>query len=128
MPYLRNPQKISGRFSLKSVHVSVSVFSVNSKNLNVGCTARFREIKQEKLVFVTSSKKTIAHTCFSENSGSNTCALQLVSACCLRVKAFGAKSQLCKGFMDWQPLDNTFVSVFKPNNNLATACRISSAH
>ena len=96
------------------------MFSVNSKNLTVGCTARFREIKREKLVFATSGEKTIAHACFRENPGSSARALQLVSACYLRVQAFGAKSQLCKDFMDRKPLDNTFVSVFKPKHNLAT--------
>ena len=70
------------------------MFSVNSKNLSVGCTARFREIKREKLVFATSGEKTIVHACFRENPGSSMRALQLVSACCLRVQAFGTKSQL----------------------------------
>ena len=44
LPYLKIPKKISDRFSLKNVHVSVLVFPVNSKNLNIGCTARFGEI------------------------------------------------------------------------------------
>ena len=95
------------------------MFSVNSKNLSVGCTARFREIKGEKLVFATFGEKTIAHACFRENPGSSARVLQLVSACCLRVQAFGAKSQLCKGFTDRKPFDNTFLSVFKPKHNLA---------
>ena len=96
------------------------MFSVNSKNLSVGCTARFRRLKQEKLVFATSGDKTIAHACFRENPGSSACAFQLVGACCFRVQAFGAKSHLCKDFMDRKLLDNTFFSVFKPKHNLAT--------
>ena len=115
LPCLRIPQKISDRFSLKNVHVSVLVFSVNKRNLNVGCTASFREIKREKLVFATSGEKTIVHACFRENPGSGARALQLVSACFLRVQAFGAKSRLCKGFTDRQPLDNTFFQVSNPN-------------
>ena len=57
------PKKISDRFSLKNVHVSVLVFSVNSKNLNIGCTARFGEIKREKMIIATYGEKTIAHAC-----------------------------------------------------------------
>ena len=116
---MRIPQNISDRCSLKNAHVSVLVFFVNNKNLNVGCTASFREIKREKLVFATSGEKTIAHACFRENPGSSARALQLVSACFLHVQAFGAKSRLCKGFTDRQPLDNTFFSDFKPKHNLA---------
>ena len=63
LPYLKIPRKISDRFSLKNVHVSVLVFSVNSKNLNIGFTARFGEIKREKIVFATYGEKTIAHAC-----------------------------------------------------------------
>ena len=63
LPYLKIPKKISDRFSLKNVHVSVLVFSVNSKNLNIGCTARFGEIKREKTVIATYGKKTIAYAC-----------------------------------------------------------------
>ena len=48
LPYLKIPKKVSDRFSLKNVYVSVLVFSVNRKNLNIGCPARFGEIKQEK--------------------------------------------------------------------------------
>ena len=63
MPYLKIPKNISDRFSLKKVRVSVLVFSVNSKNLNIGCTARFGDIKQEKIVIATSGENTIAHAC-----------------------------------------------------------------
>ena len=72
LPYLKIPKKISDRFSLKNVYVYVLVFSVNSKNLNIGCTARFGEIKQEKIVIATSGEETIAHACsglFWENPG-----------------------------------------------------------
>ena len=55
LPYLKIPKKSSDRFSLKNVYVSVLVLSVNSKNLNIGCTARFGEIKQEKIVIATSA-------------------------------------------------------------------------
>ena len=79
MPYLKIPKKISDRFSLKNVSVSVLVFSVNSKNLNIGCTARFGEIKQEKIVIATSGEKTIAHACSGKTPGSSARALQLVS-------------------------------------------------
>ena len=54
-------------------------------------TARFREIKPEKFVSATSVRK---HACFRENPGSSARTLPLASACCLRVQAFGAKSQL----------------------------------
>ena len=123
MPYLKIPKKISDRFSLKNVYVSVLVFSVNSKNLNIGCTARFGEIKQEKIVIATSGEKTIAHACSGKTLGSSPRALQLVSTCCLRVQTFGTKSQLCKAFKavrERQPLDNTFLLVIKPKHNLAT--------
>ena len=63
LPYLKIPKKNSDRFSLKNVHVSVLVFSVNSKNLNIGCTARFGEIKREKIIIATYGEKTIAHAC-----------------------------------------------------------------
>ena len=63
----------------KNVYVSVLVFSVNSKNLNIGCTARFGEINQEKTVFATSGEKTIAHACSGKTPGSSARALQLVS-------------------------------------------------
>ena len=106
--------------NVKNAHVSVLVFSVNSKNLSVGCTARFREIKREKLVFATSGEKTIAHAYFRENPGTIARALQLVSVCYLLVQAFVDKSQLCKGFTDRKPSDNRFFSVFKPKHNLAT--------
>ena len=100
------------------------MFSVNSKNLNVGCTARFGEIKREKIITATSSEKTIVHACFQENQHCSAWALQLVSACCLCVHAFDAKSQLCKGFKavkNQQPLDMfVFFSIFKPKHNLAT--------
>ena len=56
-------KKNSDRFSLKNVHVSVLVFSINSKNLNIGCTARFGEIEREKVVIATSGETTIAHAC-----------------------------------------------------------------
>ena len=69
MPYLKIPKKISDRFSFKNVYVSVLVFSVNSKNLNIGCTARFGEIKQEKIVIATSGEKTIAHSCSGKTPG-----------------------------------------------------------
>ena len=39
------------------------MFSVNSKNLNMGCSARFGEIRREKIVITTSGEKTIAHAC-----------------------------------------------------------------
>ena len=124
MPYLKIPKKISDRFSLKNVYVSVLVFSVKSKNLNIGCTARFGEIKQEKIVIATSGEKTIAHACSGKTPGSSARALQLVSTCCLRVQTFGTKSQLCKAFKavrERQPLDNTFLFlVIKPKHNLAT--------
>ena len=69
------------------------------------------------------------HACFRENPGSSARALQLVSACCLRVQAFGANSQLCKDFMDRKPLDNTFFfSVFKPKHNLATVRTLLILH
>ena len=71
LPYLKIPKKISDRFSLKNVYVSVLVFSVNSKNLNIGCTARFGEIKQEKIVIATSGEKTIAHACSGKTPGSS---------------------------------------------------------
>ena len=71
MPYLKIPKKISDRFSLKNVYVSVLVFSVNSKNLNIGCTARFGEIKEEKIVIATSGEKTIAHACSGKTPGSS---------------------------------------------------------
>ena len=122
LPYLKIPKKISDRFSLKNVYVSVLVFSVNSKNLNIGCTARFGEIKQEKIVIATSGEKTIAHACSGKTPGSSVRALQLVSTCCLRVQTFGTKSQLCKAFKavrERQPLDNTFFLVIKPKHNLA---------
>ena len=61
--YLKISKKISDRFSLKNVHVSVLVFSVYSKNLNIGYTARFGEIKREKIVIATYGEKTIAHAC-----------------------------------------------------------------
>ena len=93
MPNLKIPKKISDRFSLKNVHVSVLVFSVNSKNLNIGCTARFGEIKREKIIIATYGEKTIAHAC-SGKTRVPARALQLVSACCRRVQTFGAKSQL----------------------------------
>ena len=71
LPYLKIPKKISDRFSLKNVYVSVLVFSVKSKNLNIGCTARFGEIKQEKIVIATSGEKTIAHVCSGKTPGSS---------------------------------------------------------
>ena len=71
MPYLKIPKKVSDRFSLKNVYVSVLVFSVNRKNLNIGCPARFGEIKQEKVVIATSGEKTIAHACSGKTSGSS---------------------------------------------------------
>ena len=71
MPYLKIPKKVSDRFSLKNVYVSVLVFSVNRKNLNIGCPARFGEIKQEKIVIATSGEKTIAHACSGKTSGSS---------------------------------------------------------
>ena len=123
MPYLKIPKKISDRFSLKNVYVSVLVFSVNSKKLNIGCTARFGEIKQEKIVIATSGEETIAHACSGKTPGSSARALQLVSTCCLRVQTFGTKSLLCKAFTavrERQPLDNTFFLVIKPKHNLAT--------
>ena len=123
MPYLKIPKKISDRFSLKNAYVSVLVFSVKSKNLNIGCTARFGEIKQEKIVIATSGEKTIVHACSRKTLGSSARALQLVSTCCLRVQTFGTKSQLCKAFKavrERQPLDNTFFLVIKPKHNLAT--------
>ena len=61
------------------------VFSVNSKNLNIGCSARFGEIKRKKIVIATSGEKTIAHACSGKNPGSSACALQLLSAGCLHV-------------------------------------------
>ena len=79
LPYLKIPKKVSDRFSLKNVYVSVLVFSVNRKNLNIGCPARFGEIKQEKIVIATSREKTIAHACSGKTSGSSARALQLVS-------------------------------------------------
>ena len=99
------------------------MFSVNSKNLNIGCTARFGEIKGEKIVIATSGEKTIAHACSGKTPGSSARALQLVSTCYLRVQTFGTKSQLCKAFKavrERQPLDNTFFLVIKPKHNLAT--------
>ena len=71
MPYLKIPKKVSDRFSLKNVYVSVLVFSVNRKNLNIGCPARFGEIKQETIVIATSGEKTIAHACSGKTSGSS---------------------------------------------------------
>ena len=71
MPYLKIPKKVSDRFSLKNVYVSVLVFSVNRKNLNIGCPARFGEIKQEKIVIATSGEKTVAHACSGKTSGSS---------------------------------------------------------
>ena len=71
LPYLKLAKKISDRFSLKNVYVYVLVFSVNSKNLNIGCTARFGEIKQEKIVIATSGEKTIAHACSGKTPGSS---------------------------------------------------------
>ena len=47
------------------------MFSVNSKNLNIGCTARIGEIKQEKIVIATSGEKTIAHACSGKTPGSS---------------------------------------------------------
>ena len=124
MPYLKIPKKISDRFSLKNAYVSVLVLSVNSKNLNIGCTARFGEIKQEKIVIATSGEKTIAHACSGKTPSFTVRALQLVSTCeWLRVQTFGTKSQLCKAFKavrEQQPLDNTFFLVIKPKHNLAT--------
>ena len=99
------------------------MFPVNSKNLNIGCTARFGEIKQEKIVIATSGEETIAHACSGKTPGSSARALQLVSTCCLRVQTFGTKSQLCKAFTavrERQPLDNTVFLVIKPKHNLAT--------
>ena len=99
------------------------MFSVNSKNLNIGCTARFGEIKREKIVIATSCDKTIAHACSGKTPGSSARALQLVSTCCFRVQTFGTKSQLCKAFKavrERQPLDDTFFLVIKPKHNLAT--------
>ena len=85
--------------------------------------ARFGEIKREKVVTAISGEKTIAHACFQENPGSTARALQLLSACYLRVQVFGAKSQLCKGLKvvkERQPLDNMLISIFQPKHNLAT--------
>ena len=61
------------------------VFSVNSKNLNIGCLARFGEIKREKIVIATSGEKTIARACSGKNPGFSARAPQLLSAGCLRV-------------------------------------------
>ena len=47
------------------------MFSVKSKNLNIGCTARFGEIEQEKIVIATSGEKTIAHACSGKTPGSS---------------------------------------------------------
>ena len=128
MPYLKIPKKISDRFSLKNVYVSVLVFSVNSKNLNIGCTAIFGEIKQEKIVIATSGEKTIAHACSGKTPGSSARALQLVSTCCLRVQTFGTKSQLCKAFKavrERQPLDNTFFFSYQAQTQ-SSYCKHSS--
>ena len=63
------------------------------------------------MVIATYGEKTIAHACSKKpRVPVRARALQLVSACCLRVQTFGAKSQLCKGFKavkERQPLDNT---------------------
>ena len=64
LPYLKIPKKNSDRFSLKNGYVSVLVFSVNSKNLNIDCTARFGEIKREKIVIATSGEKTVCACLF----------------------------------------------------------------
>ena len=128
LPYLKIPKKISDRFSLKNVYVSVLVFSVNSENLNIGCTARFGEIKQEKIVIATSGEKTIAHACSGKTPGSSVRALQLVSTCCLRVQTFGTKSQLCKAFKavrERQPLDNTFFFSYQAQTQ-SSYCKHSS--
>ena len=69
LPYLKIPKKISDRFSLKNVYVSVLVFSVNSKNLNIGCTARFGEIKQEKNSYCDLRWEDHCACLFWENTG-----------------------------------------------------------
>ena len=69
------------------------MFSVNSKNLNIGCTARFGEIEREKIVIATYGEKTIAHACSGKTRvPARARALQLVSACCIRVQTFGFKA------------------------------------
>ena len=120
MPYLRIPQNIFDRFSLKNAHVSILVFSVDSKNLNVGCTARFREIKREKLALRPPVRTPLRMLVSGKTRVPAHAHCTLVSVCCLCIQAFGAKSQRCKGFTVRKPSDNTFFSVFKPKHNLAT--------
>ena len=110
------------------------MFSVNSKNLNIGCTARFGEIKRKKKVIMTYGEKTIAHACSGKTrvpQFQRACALQLVSAYFLHVQTFGAKSQLCKGFKavkERQPLDNTFFFNYQAQTRSSYCKHTSETH
>ena len=70
-------KKFLADFLKKNVHVSVLVFSFKSKNLNIGCRARFGEIKRANIVIVSSGGKTIMHPCSGKTWVP---ALQLASA------------------------------------------------
>ena len=74
------------------------MFSVNSKNLNIGCTARFGEIKREKIIVIaTYGEKTTAHACSGKTQvPAHTRTFQLVSACRLGVQTFAQNHNSAK--------------------------------